>query len=151
MNRKLVTTGVVVLVVIAAVTFAVFGMNKDATAPSGSSSEDTQTTQNTDSESSDTQPESEATETATITFTNDGFSPNSLTVKKGATVTVKNSSSVDVQFSSDDHPTHRLDPEINLEVLEPGQSASFVAKTVGTHGFHDHIDDSKVGTLIVTE
>lgn len=92
-----------------------------------------------------------STDAATITFTDAGFSPTTLTVKKGTKVTVVNSSSSSVQFSSDDHPTHLEDPEINMSELAPGESGSFTATTVGTHGFHDHIDDSKTGTLVVTE
>ena len=38
-----------------------------------------------------------------------------------------------------------------MSVLAPGESGTFTAETVGTHGFHDHIDDSKTGTLVVTE
>lgn len=149
MSKRAVTAGLVTLVVIAAVIFAVFAMNKDAAAPASETS-DTVETQTTESET-EVQSEVGATETATITFTNAGFTPGSLTVKKGATITVKNTSSTEVQFSSDDHPTHRLNTEMNLKTLQPGESASFTAETVGTHGFHDHIDDSKTGTLIVTE
>lgn len=90
-------------------------------------------------------------QTASISFTSSGFAPASLTVKKGTVVTVKNDSSTDVQFSSDEHPTHKDNNEMNLQILSPGQSASFTPSRVGTWGFHDHIDDSKTGTLVVTE
>lgn len=88
---------------------------------------------------------------ATITFTDQGFTPREITVKKGTKITVVNSSNTDVQFSSDEHPTHRDNPEMNLKTLAPGESASYTAETVGTHPFHDHIDESKTGTVIVTE
>jgi plastocyanin len=99
-----------------------------------------------------TSPNSKQTsgQNATITYTNDGFQPSTLTVKKGTTVTVINTSTRDVEFSSGPHPIHNEDPEINLDVLKPGQKGSFVAKTTGTHGFHDHIHDDITGTLIVT-
>ena len=87
----------------------------------------------------------------TISFTDEGFSPSSLTVKKGTVITVVNQSSKSVQFSSDDHPTHTHNDEMNMKTLAPGTSGTFTANTVGTHGFHDHIDDSKVGTLTVTQ
>lgn len=101
-----------------------------------------------DSAKSETPSNSDA---ATITFTDEGFSPSTLTVKKGTVVTVKNTSATSVQFSSDDHPAHTENPEMNMSELAPGASGTFTADTVGTHGFHDHIDDSKTGTLIVTE
>ena len=134
----LVTVGVIVAV----------ALTQQTNAPAS-----TQTTETGDTETqADTSAPSEDTaQQATITFTNTGFSPNTLTVKKGTTVTVVNSSDTDVQFSSDNHPTHRANPEMNMMELSPGNKASFTANTVGTHGFHDHIDDSKTGTLIVTE
>ncbi len=124
---------------------------RKAEAPASQSSETSQSTNSEDSaKTSESSAETEST-AATIVFTNDGFTPNKLTVKTGTVVTVKNESSNRVQFSSDDHPTHREDPEINMKTLAPGESGTFTAKTVGTHGFHDHIDDSKTGTLVVTE
>ncbi|HEY0965418.1 MAG TPA: cupredoxin domain-containing protein [Candidatus Saccharimonadales bacterium] len=87
----------------------------------------------------------------TIVFTDQGFEKTAYAVKKGQTVTVKNESDAQLQFSSDDHPTHTEDPELNLEVLEPGQSASFTPTTVGEHDFHDHLQSQFTGTLTVSE
>lgn len=88
---------------------------------------------------------------ATITFTDEGFTPAEITVKKGTKITVINNADRDVQFSSDEHPSHRDNPEMNLRTLGTGESDSYTANTVGTHMFHDHIDESQVGTVIVTE
>ena len=94
---------------------------------------------------------SNSAESAKITFTDEGFSPTTLTVKKGTKVTVENKSSNELEFSSNNHPSHTDDPELNMSILQPGESGSFTPNTVGTHGFHDHIDDSKTGTIIVTD
>lgn len=96
-------------------------------------------------------PTSGQNESVTISFTDQGFSPRSITVKQGTTVVIKNDSSRDVQFSSDDHPAHRDNPEMNLSPLAPGESSSYFANTVGTWGFHDHIDESQTGSVTVTE
>lgn len=88
---------------------------------------------------------------ATIIFTNDGFSPSKLTVKKGTIVTVENQSSDSMQFSSGEHPTHKEDPEINMAELAPGEKGTFTVSVVGTHSFHDHLDDTNTGTLVVTD
>src|SRR5688500_10862335 len=40
---------------------------------------------------------------ATITFTDDGFSPSTLTVKSGDTIAVKNDSSSSLEFESNPH------------------------------------------------
>lgn len=100
----------------------------------------TETTQTTQTEAS----------SATITFTDDGVSPDALSVSAGTQVTVRNNSSRDVQFSSDDHPTHQLNREMNLEVLSPGESASYRASNVGTWLFHDHLNERVTGRVIVT-
>lgn len=88
---------------------------------------------------------------AIIIFTNSGFEKNSYTVKKGQMVEVKNQSSTQLEFSSDNHPTHTDEPELNLSVLRPGQSASFTPTETGNHGFHDHLQAQYAGTLIVTD
>lgn len=95
--------------------------------------------------------EAAMSETATITFTDNGFEPNRLTVKKGTVITVRNDSSTDIQFSSDDHPAHRDNTEMNMRVLTRGESASYTATGVGTWGFHNHLDESETGTVMVTE
>lgn len=147
-RSKWLLIGLVVLVVVAGVS-AWLLMGGDAAAPADQSNEQRQT--QSDAAPSAVQEDEDAVQATTITFTDDGFEPAELTVKKGSVVTVKNNSAERVQFSSDDHPTHRLNTEMNLRTLQPGEAASFTAETVGRHGFHDHIDDSKTGTLIVTE
>lgn len=93
----------------------------------------------------------EKTDEVTIVFTEEGFSPQEVTVAKGAVVRVQNNSSQRVQFSSDDHPTHRLNEGMNLPILAPGESDTFIAQEAGEWGFHDHINASFVGTLTVSE
>lgn len=95
--------------------------------------------------------EAVAGETATITFTNNGFEPRELTVKKGTVITVINESSSSVQFSSDEHPAHRDNPEMNMMVLAPRESDSYTAAKAGAWSFHDHLNESKTGTVTVTE
>lgn len=90
-------------------------------------------------------------EAATLVFTDNGFEPSSITVRKGTVITIKNDSSNSVQFSSDDHPSHRDNPEMNAATISAGASTTYTANTVGTFGFHDHIDSSKTGTVTVTE
>ena len=152
MNKKVILGAVIAILIRGGGAFAFFGMNKeDAVAPAVTASSTESTEASTDTLDTDSAMTKEAESTATITFTDSGFTPNKLTVKKGTVVTVKNTSSKSVQFSSDDHPTHREDPEINLKTLAAGESATFTAQTVGTHGYHDHINDELVGTLVVTE
>ena len=152
MEEKNTSRGLIIGIVIAALAIAglvVFVLSSQpAKAP-----ENTNTQANTPTGSSerDNEVAPNPSERMTITFTNNGFEPANLTVKKGTVVTVKNDSSRDLQFSSNDHPTHRANPEMNLRTTAPGESDSYTATVVGKWGFHDHLDDSKTGTITVTE
>ncbi len=150
-QSKAILIVIAVIVVLAVAGVAVMIFANQSQAPTTTQNEETGSNSETDANNTGADANTNTVESATITFTNNGFSPATLTVKKGTKVTVVNNSSDEVQFSSDDHPTHREDPEINMETLAPGESGSFTVTTVGTHGFHDHIDDSKTGTLVVTE
>lgn len=86
---------------------------------------------------------------ATITYTDNGFEPSSVTVKSGDRVEVKNNSSKSMQFSSAPHPSHTQNRELNQNTLPPGGSQTFVVTTKGTWIYHDHLQASNTGTLVV--
>lgn len=151
-SKAPIIVGVIVALLLVVGVVTAVAMNQETIAPASTQQTETGDTQTKPDEPSVTdQTNTEGAPTATITFTGNGFSPSNITVKKWTVVTVINESDTEVQFSSDNHPTHRENPEMNLAVLAPGEKATFSAGTVGTHGFHDHIDDSKTGTLVVTE
>jgi hypothetical protein len=91
----------------------------------------------------------EETKGTVIVFTDDGFDPLKYVSKEGEAVTVRNDSSMDLQFSSADHPTHLEHPEFNMEVLSPGESGTFTPESTGTFEFHDHLNSQFTGTLTV--
>lgn len=86
---------------------------------------------------------------ATITYSNSGFSPSSMTVKTGSKVTVKNDSSRSLDFASDPHPQHTKNPELNAGTISPGESATFTVNKTGSYGVHNHLNPSHTGNLIV--
>jgi plastocyanin len=88
-------------------------------------------------------------ETATITYSDNGFSPSTITVKSGTTVTIKNTSSHGLQFDSDPHPAHTDDEELNVNSVPEGGSETFVVKRTGTFGYHNHLNPSDTGTIVV--
>jgi plastocyanin len=103
----------------------------------------------TNQPSQNTQP---SVEGIAIVFTDKGFEKSSYTVKAGQTVTVKNqSSSLQVQFSSDDHPTHTKNPELNMDILSPGEEDTITPQHVGSWGIHDHQHPEFTTTLVVTQ
>lgn len=87
----------------------------------------------------------------TVVFSGTSFSPQNISVKKGTVITVKNESQRTVQFSSGSHPDHNANPEMNLDALEPGESATYTATNVGTWQYHDHLDANIFGYVTVRE
>lgn len=85
----------------------------------------------------------------TIVYTNSGFSPAMLTVAMGSTITIQNNSSVTLDFASDIHPSHLQNPELNVGIIEPGQSRSVTVSQQGTWGYHNHLNASDVGQIVV--
>ena len=100
----------------------------------------------TDTTNTTTQP---AAATAVISYNGNLFSPSQVTIKKGDTVSVKNDSSVEVDFESDPHPTHTSEPELNAGIIMPGQSQSFTVTRVGSWGYHNHLNQTQTGTIVV--
>lgn len=84
-----------------------------------------------------------------VTITDAGFVPATVTVKAGTKVTWQNKSTMTVSINSDPHPTHTLYPKLNLGTVAPGGSVSLVFDTPGTYTYHDHLQPSIVGKVVV--
>lgn len=89
------------------------------------------------------------TEEVNVTVSASGYTPKTITVKRGAKVVWKNTSGGPVTVNSDAHPTHLLWPFLNLGKFEDGSSVSVVFEKSGTYTYHNHLDASMVGTVIV--
>lgn len=99
----------------------------------------------------------------TIRLTDTGFSPATLTVKKGTTVTFINQTSDTMWIGADEHPTHteydgtaRSEhcPNTSGTAFDQcgvGNTYSFTFNKVGTWEYHNHTDASQHGTVVVTE
>lgn len=86
---------------------------------------------------------------AKVILSQNGFSPATLTVKAGTTVTWVNNSGMDATVNSDPHPIHTDYPPLNLGSFSDGQTLSLLFSTPGTYGYHNHLDPSQRGTIIV--
>ena len=92
------------------------------------------------------------TQIFTVTYTNEGYSPRNLAIKAGAAVEFENNSSNQVWTASDVHPTHEILPEFDaLRGYEPGETYSYTFKEPGAWTYHNHLNPSQIGTIIVTE
>ncbi|HTK59608.1 MAG TPA: plastocyanin/azurin family copper-binding protein [Candidatus Baltobacteraceae bacterium] len=80
------------------------------------------------------------------------FSPATITVKKGTTVTWTNEGSAKVWIASDPHPVHDGYPGLDSGTdIGTGASYSFTFEKTGSWGYHNHLNPLVKGTVIVTE
>lgn len=146
MNRTILATIIAVLVMGGG--FLLLNKSNDdkvANSTTSNTTQDTQTPASTDTP--DTKNDQQTL--ATITYTDNGFSEKTVTVKSGDTVTVTNTSGRSLQFASDPHPQHTDNADINVGIISAGQSMTFVANTKGTFGFHNHINANHIGKITV--
>ena len=66
-----------------------------------------------------------------------GFSPATISVKKGSTVTWTNQDTKVHQVVSDPHPSHTLLPDLDSSTLSSGDSYTFTFEKVGKFTYHD--------------
>ncbi len=129
MNNKILLAIIVLVVAVGA--FAFFGNNKtSAPEETNSSPEQTATTNN-------------------ILLSSSGFEPKELIVKTGTKVTWINRSGKSATVDSDDHPTHKLYPFLNLGQFADGVSIQVVFDKPGTYTYHNHFDASQTGSVKV--
>ncbi len=91
----------------------------------------------------------EAQQQNTVTLTQDGWSPATLTIKSGETVTWINKSGEKATVNSNPHPTHTLYSPLNLGTFPDGGSLSLVFTKAGSYGYHNHLNPGETGTIIV--
>lgn len=99
-----------------------------------------------------------------ISATDSGFSPSSITIKKGETITFMSESLQPAWPASAIHPTHTVYPGSNIakcgtteengifdscKGLLKGEAWSFQFDIPGTWKYHDHLNPSQYGTIIV--
>lgn len=103
-------------------------------------------TNNTNTTNSNT---NESGEVTTITYDGNSFSPANVTVAAGGKLKFVNNSDKTVEPSSDDHPTHTKNTELNVGDVEPGQSKEITVNTKGEWEMHNHYDASQKVTVKV--
>ena len=99
-----------------------------------------------------------------VTYTNSGYSPSTVTIKKGQTVTWKNQSSSDMWTASAMHPSHKVYPGTDIALcgmptfapmfdsctgISFGQSWLFKFDNTGVWKYHNHRTPSHFGTIVV--
>ena len=90
--------------------------------------------------------------TYTIDLTEEGFSPQTITIHKGDTVVFTSRLNERFWPASNPHPIHDIYPAFDPhKPIEPGASWSFQFNAIGTWNFHDHLNPYYKGTITVTD
>lgn len=99
-----------------------------------------------------------------VTYTDSSYSPSELTIKVGDTVVFKNLSTKGMWTASALHPVHAVysgtalqqhcpDPENNdfdqCKAGQPGEFWSFTFNKAGEWDYHNHVNTSHFGKIIV--
>ena len=85
-----------------------------------------------------------------FTYTDAGFSPKQLTVKKSDTVSFVNQSSGAMWVASGVHPTHQLLPGFDQKKsVAKGGTYVYTFEKAGTWQFHNHLSSDMTGIVVV--
>lgn len=85
-----------------------------------------------------------------ISVLDTGFSPALVTIKPGDRVIwVNRTSGAAVTVNSADHPTHQVYPPLNLGEFKTNQSVQLVFNEVRAYKYHNHLNPSQTGIIVV--
>ncbi len=85
-----------------------------------------------------------------VLYSADGFLPASVTIKPGEKIVFRNQSDVSMWVASDPHPVHSSYQEFDaLKGYSAGEQYSFTFMQKGTWTYHNHLNPSHVGTIMV--
>ena len=137
-----------ILVVVGAVILLSTNANKGDTDQS-TTAPATQTEATTPAETSANQDETLTDTMIDITAT--GYDPKTIIIKAGAKVVWTNNSGQVGNVSSVPHPTHSTYPPLNLGDFSDGATVSLVFDEPGAYEYHNHLNATQTGTVIVTQ
>jgi len=88
---------------------------------------------------------------ATIDISKTSFSPATVKIKKGQSVTWVNNDSVPHQVAADPYPTHASLPELHSTSLNQGDSYTFTFENKGTFTYQDPLYPTTLKATVVVE
>lgn len=97
-----------------------------------------------------TAPASDVSAGSVVSITATGFSPATVTVPKGSTVTFRNGDTKPHWVASNPHPVHTGLAGFDAGApIPPGQTYVFQFTQAGTFGYHDHLNPGVQGQVVV--
>ena len=85
----------------------------------------------------------------TITFKDDNFTPESLTIKVGDVITLKNDSKDDLELAIGKHENHDSLKGFEEKVIKSSETYTFSPKETGKFTYHNHLKPKKYGNLTI--
>ncbi len=160
-NKKNITIGILIVLVV--VLLAWFGFDKkEAVAPEETSQATSEKTESSKVENSSTKPTTAPRPTtntvtggktiaATVTYTEAGFSPSIIVIKKGETIRfINKASTTRMWVASGPHPSHSAYPGFDHGTsVGYNGTYDFTFTTTGKFPFHNHVDTRRDGTIVV--
>lgn len=88
-----------------------------------------------------------------IIFNNGEVTPSCVKVSQGAEIKWLNTGDENIQIGADPHPVHTGNKEVSyggfVLDMDPGEEKTFTINKVGKTGYHDHLNPSVGGIIIV--
>lgn len=156
MNNKIITTVIIAIIIIAGAYYLLRSQKTGAPSPTRVPQTTSQGQGTAVQSPSGTT--SEPVEQNIVTYTDTGYSPSSIKIKVGTTVTFKNESTQAMWTASAMHPTHTVYPTTGgcigstfdaCKGIQPGESWSFKFDIAGSWKYHNHLNPSHFGTVVV--
>lgn len=142
MNRNAIYTLVVFVLLVASIFALVKSGKKVEQIPTPTTSEETSTTTTEEIVATPVNHE--------VLYTSLGFSPATLEIKVGDSVTFKNESGKGMWVASNPHPVHSEHSEFDAEIsVANGNSWTFTFEKAGSYAYHNHLNSSQGGKIIV--
>jgi plastocyanin len=92
----------------------------------------------------------DAPSVAEFVYTKDGYSPKTVTIKAGETISFINKSEIETQPSFGEHMNHAAYPDKKVHPsLKMGESDKITFPEAGTFEFHNHHNEDHKGTVVV--
>jgi len=163
MNKSIIV-GIIIVIVVIVGGWWIFAQNNKAPVTENATTPSNQTSTINNPDQTNHAPAETTSKNYDVIYTDAGYSPSTLTIKVGDTVTFKNQSSGGMWTASASHPSHTAYSGTSVQQHCPdpnnasfdeckadasGTSWSFTFNKAGDWGYHNHVNAKHFGKIIV--